>query len=253
MKLISLNTWGGRAGHELLLDFIRKHHDVDVVCLQEVWNANGENEADVLTSMGLISLENVMLDLWTHVTAILPEHRGVFFPYVGEHYGQAFFVRKDVVLAKEGALFTHREPGYIPSVAHGTASTLQYATLETPRGPRTFLNFHGLWNGKGKSDTEDRLRQSDNILTFLKTLDHPFVLIGDFNLLPETESLKKFEQFGLRNLIAEYGFTSTRTSLYKKELRYADYAFVSDGIEVKDFQVLPDEVSDHNPLFIEFE
>lgn len=72
--------------------------------------------------------------------------------------------------------------------------------------------------------------------------------MGDFNLLPESESLKKFEEFGLRNLIKEYGITSTRSSLYQKEEKYADYAFVSKDIEVQEFAVLPDEVSDHLPL-----
>ena len=56
----------------------------------------------------------------------------------------------------------------------------------------------------------------------------------------------------MRNLIAEFGITSTRSSLYTKPLRFADYMFVSNGIEVKDFKVLPDEVSDHLALYLEF-
>jgi len=110
------------------------------------------------------------------------------------------------------------------------------------------MNFHGLWNGMGKGDSDDRLLQSDRVIHFLKTKSHPLVLCGDFNLLPTTKSLKKFEDFGLRNLIAEYGITSTRTSFYKKPEKFADYAFVSSEVILKSFQVLPDEVSDHAAL-----
>ena len=56
----------------------------------------------------------------------------------------------------------------------------------------------------------------------------------------------------MRNLVKEYEITSTRTSFYKKsEDKHADYIFVSNGIEVKDFRVLPEEVSDHSALYLE--
>jgi len=45
--------------------------------------------------------------------------------------------------------------------------------------------------------------------------------------------------------------SSTRTSFYTKPEKHADYAFVTKGISVTDFKVLPDEVSDHAPLLIE--
>ena len=38
MKIISLNTWGGRGGKENLLKFIEKYKDTDIFCLQEMWN-----------------------------------------------------------------------------------------------------------------------------------------------------------------------------------------------------------------------
>ena len=61
------------------------------------------------------------------------------------------------------------------------------------------------------------------------------------------------EATGMRNLIKEYNITSTRTSFYKKPVRFADFVFVSKDIKVNDFKVLPDEVSDHAPLFLDFE
>lgn len=58
-------------------------------------------------------------------------------------------------------------------------------------------------------------------------------------------------ELNCRKLIKEYGITSTRTSLYTKPNKFADYVFVSRGIKIIDFKILPDEVSDHTPLFLE--
>ena len=60
------------------------------------------------------------------------------------------------------------------------------------------------------------------------------------------------EEEGLRNLIAEHGVTSTRTTLYPRAESFADYVLVSAGVDVLEFRVLPDEVSDHAPLLLEF-
>lgn len=117
------------------------------------------------------------------------------------------------------------------------------------------VNYHGLWEkDKGKGDSSDRIKQSQNIINFLSTKkDRKIILTGDFNLSPQTESLQLFEDFGLENLITRFAITDTRTSLYEKENRFADYTFVSKDITVSEFTVLPDEVSDHAPLYLEID
>lgn len=57
----------------------------------------------------------------------------------------------------------------------------------------------------------------------------------------------------MKNLIKDFGITSTRSSYYKKPVRFADYTFVSEGIKINDFKVLPDEVSDHLAMYLDFE
>ncbi len=256
MKLISLNTWGGRAGREKLLGFFEAHKDADVFCPQEVirgYREEHEKHVEGKTAAGH-TLENFMFELYGDVSRILSEHDGYFRPHFHEFYGLAIFVKKNITLIEEGELFVHRDRWHMPVGDLGNhARNIQHVTLETPAGKCTIVNFHGLWNGQGKGDSEDRLRQSEKVLGFLKTISNPFVLCGDFNLLPETESFKKIRSFGLKNLIAEFGITSTRSSLYAKPNRYADYALVSDGIEVHEFRTLPDEVSDHLALYLDFE
>jgi len=251
MKLISLNTWGGRAGVDKLLAFFEKNKGTDIFCLQEVWDG-GEKFLGI--SAGGMPLAGVHCTLLSDIASILKEHDVHFRPHVEDCYGLATFIRRDINLLEEGEQFVYMKRGWVSDDDKANhARNIQYITIDTEDGPRTIVNFHGLWNGKGKGDCRERLEQSENIVTFLKTLDTPLVFVGDFNLLPETESIQKFEKFGLRNLISECGITSTRTSFYKKEHRHADYALVSDDVQVIDFKVLGDEVSDHAPLFLNFE
>lgn len=253
MKLISLNTWGGRAGKEKLLAFFTEHKDVDIFCLQEIWSAPYE-QLEGHSAGGLsIDHSNIMVYGMQEISTLLNSHTAYFKPHHLDNYGLMMLVKKDLDVILEGDVFVYKEKGYIPEGDVGFhARNVQYVTIATPKGNRSILNFHGLWNEGGKGDSEDRLLQSDGIIQFMKTLSNPYVMCGDFNLLPDTQSLRKLEDFGLRNLIKEYGITSTRTSFYDKEHKFADYALVSDGIEVKDFKVLPDEVSDHSPMYLEF-
>jgi endonuclease/exonuclease/phosphatase family metal-dependent hydrolase len=54
------------------------------------------------------------------------------------------------------------------------------------------------------------------------------------------------------DLIQKYVVTSTRSSLYTKELRYSDYAFTDKEITVNDFSVPDLNISDHQPLELYF-
>jgi len=113
-------------------------------------------------------------------------------------------------------------------------------------------NFHGLWNGIDKLDSEDRLRQSENIMKFLDNRKKNYkILCGDFNLRPDTESIKILEK-DMNNLIKTFGIKSTRTSLYTKLEKHADYIFTSPEIKINHFEVAPNEVSDHSPLLLDF-
>jgi len=116
----------------------------------------------------------------------------------------------------------------------------------------TICNFHGHWKPHtNKEDLPERIEQSKKIVEFLKPEKSKKILCGDFNLAPHTQSIRILED-GMRNLVKEYGITSTRSHYYTKDGKFADYILVSPEVEVKDFKVLPDVVSDHLPLYLEF-
>lgn len=247
MKIMSLNVWGGRKS-DVLIPFIQSQKDVDTFCLQEVYHEAGEKDV-------IWGKYGPNFEMFRDITDALPEHEALYHPHLGDWWGLAMFVRKGTEILQVGETYVHQHNGYDPQrERHGhTAKNLQYVQTTHNGKPLTIINFHGLWNGQGKGDCKERLLQSQKIVEFLKTLEGEIVLCGDFNLLPDTESLKMIENTGLRNLISEYDITSTRTSFYEKPEKFADYMFVSKGLEVQNFAVLPDEVSDHAPLTVEVE
>jgi endonuclease/exonuclease/phosphatase family metal-dependent hydrolase len=243
MKIISLNTWGGRM-HDDLMEFLRTHSDTDMFCLQEVYHqAHGKDTI----------WHGANFDTFNDIKAALPEHRAYYHPHLGDWWGLALFALPSLELKEVGESYVHLFKGHNidREVLGHTAKNVQYAKTLHNGTPLTVINFHGLWNGEGKTDCRERIEQSEKIAEFIKGLEGEIVLCGDFNLLPNTQSLRIIEETGLRNLIAEYGIASTRTSLYTKPEKFADYMFVSQGLQVKEFKVLPHEVSDHAPLYIE--
>lgn len=244
MKIVTLNIWSGIVGGGLL-NFFKENQNIDVFCLQEVMNNGTE-----WTAWDDRQNRNVLEE----IRGVLINHNYYFRPAEQkDEWGLAMFVKKEIFVEMEGEIFVHlHKESMEEKNALTVGKNLQWIKIE--RINLTIYNFHGLWNGKGKTDTEDRVNQSKKIIDTIKKFDTEVVLCGDFNLLPETQSLTMIEkELEFRNLIKEYGVKSTRTSYYTKESKFADYILVSKGIKVKDFKVLPDEVSDHSPVYIEIE
>ena len=246
MKIISLNIWGGIV-KEPLLEFFRAHAEVDVFLLQEVFYNGTER-----TTIGY-GAQTRQPRIYHEIQDVLSDYQGLFAGVEGDEWGLATFVRRSLSVIRSGDVFVHRwKDAMVGKDGTTLGRNLQYVELVSAHSHMLLCNFHGLFNGNGKTDTDDRLQQSAKILEFINadSSGSPVVLAGDFNLNPDTKSIAMFEK-GLRNLIKEYGITSTRTSFYEKENRFADYVFVSSTVEVKDFKVLPDEVSDHAALYLE--
>lgn len=244
MKVISLNIWGGTCGKELL-DFFDKNKDVDIFLLQEVLHNATEKT---------IARDSARANIFNEIKETLPNHSCIFAPAESDEWGLAICFKKELPVVEHGDVFVYREKNALEGRDRKTfGKNMQYIKISIADTTVNILNFHGLWNGQGKNDTEDRISQSNKIVDFITDLEGRIVLMGDFNLKPETESLKMIEQkLHLNNLISKYQITSTRTSFYEKEEKYADYTLVSSDIDVIDFRILPDEVSDHSAMLLEF-
>lgn len=241
MKLITLNIWGGHV-KDRLLEFISTYHKVDFFCLQEVYH-----RAPYKTST---DNNPVCLDIVDQIARKLPHHDFFFRPVVNNAYGLVMFVKKDIEIFGEGEIIIHENPDY-PGKGPTHQRNLQWLECRLQGERCMIINTHFLWNGAGKTDSPQRIQQSHRAKDFLDTVDIPKIFCGDLNLRPDTESIKVLEE-NMRNLIKDYGITSTRTSLYPKPERFADYILISRDVIVHDFTVLKEEVSDHAALQLEF-
>ena len=87
-----------------------------------------------------------------------------------------------------------------------------------PGGSLLVGNYHGIARPGSKLDNDERLEQSRAIRRALDAHDGPVVLIGDFNLLPDTESVRLLEA-GLRN---RTGVAIITPSAFAESLRTAN-------------------------------
>lgn len=109
------------------------------------------------------------------------------------------------------------------------------------------INVHGIWNATRMGD-ERTIAQSKFIISEILKDKIPTIVVGDFNLLPESPSIKILEKY-LTNLSVKYKLRTTRP---EKDM-VVDYIFITDYIQVKDFSVVKTNVSDHFPLLLDFE
>ena len=88
----------------------------------------------------------------------------------------------------------------------------------------------------------------------MHTIGEDYILCGDFNLLPSTQSLAILTE-GLSDMVEKYGLPTTRSKLYKRidYAPFADYVLTSSGVQDVGFSALEDVVSDHLALQLEFE
>jgi endonuclease/exonuclease/phosphatase family metal-dependent hydrolase len=250
MKLISLNIWGGQVLNPLKT-FISLHKDTDIFCFQEVYKT--ENPKDFVKV--IMNAPNSQSDIYYQIQDILTSHNG-YFAATQNTYGLSIFIKKTIQVSNVGDVFVYKwKDAMINNDPATEGKNLEYVEFNKNNKDFMVCSFHGLWTGKDKKDSEDRILQSENVKKFLDSKKAAKIIVGDFNLNPDTKSVSILEQ-NMKNLIKEYKITSTRSRLYDRfELgdRHANYAFVSNGVKVLDFKALQDEVSDHLPLYLEFE
>ena len=271
--LLSLNVWHGKCFPDLM-DYIEDcAANTDIFCFQEMLS----------TISGQHRLDNIWrLNLFSELSEVLPNFIGLFAPArdwygitsYGEEYhfsvGLATFIRASMRVTHSGDIFVfrnriHYDTGYDGSKNKSAPRNLQYVITRDHEGTQTLIaNFHGIWNGKGKTDTPERIAQSRAIVRFLNQartnsdgIMTRKILCGDFNLMPKTRSIQMIEETGLTNLITSFNIQETRGRLspfYGKPdyQKFADYAFVSKDVRVRSFVVPDSGISDHLPMIFEF-
>lgn len=234
MRIIFLNCWYAKAGK----DFFRFI------------------ERESLTTEAFF-LNEVDPKLFSRLSKILPDFQGFYEKSKLDKvmhfvYGQAAFFKKGI---KANCLEKF-------NLFRNVYNDFGYATpfkLKINRKILFLVNLHGKARPVHKLDTPARIRQSGKIINFFKEKAGAKIIGGDFNLMPNTRSVKLFEKAGYKNLIKDFGIKDTRGELNHRQFRkeeiqyFADYVFVSPEVKIKSFSVPNVEISDHLPLILDFE
>jgi endonuclease/exonuclease/phosphatase family metal-dependent hydrolase len=267
MRILSLNAWGGRLWDQMMPYLADA--DPDVLCLQEVthtpaaptdWLVYRDHGIDLLQRANLF--RDVSQVLGGHQTFFCPAARGDLWDgqrRLASEWGLATFVRRTCPVIGQAQDFIHGEFSAAGWGDHPRSRNAHGLRLYDYAGsfPLTIVHMHGLRELAGKQDTPNRLAQAEALIRLVDRLHRRgerLVVCGDFNVLPASVTLQSLRQMGLTDLVTTRGHCDTRTSLYAKEERFADYMLVSPEVMVRRFDVVSaPEVSDHRALLLDLD
>ncbi len=238
MKILYLNINHGAQEKELF-DYLKsKAKVIDIFCLQEA-------DEDVIERL---SNEIAGFNVFRSEKKVLKE----------KFCAVSFFINNKYKLINRRLLLDDN-----PRI--GIAENYE---IDFKKGTLKIVNVHGIPQPGDKKDNNERLKQTSDILSGIQKSDLPAIVGGDFNLLPDTNSVMLFEKAGFRNLIKDFDIKTTRSEYAWKEAfernkktgypffekqDFADYVFVSPEISVNSFEVPDAGVSDHLPLILDFD
>jgi len=229
MKFVFLNLYYGGFEKELIEFINEQKTSTDVFCFQE---SSDKLQKIFETVLSEYTNENVQE-----------------FKEIDDGYFVSTYVKNRYKILKHVPLFADEK-----MLGLGQKSTISnnFITL-------TIDNIHGVWKPEGsKEDTNDRLKQSNELVKRNGLSGEIKIVGGDFNLNQETESIKIFEKNGYVNLIKKFGIKTTRNEYAWKDYPnnkhyFSDYVFVSPEVRVKSFEVPEMTISDHLPMILEIE
>lgn len=242
MKLIQLNTWGGKLGKPIIDLFNRE--DPDFACLQEVYETT-PRPGSVFTPPSVYTPKDTYP---YYLSAPVYSHR---YMHELSEFGNGIsskheFTETNVVYTKGQHLVD------ADSLVHDyNVRNFAHASFNINGKVLHIITHHGHHEPDTKDGTPETTRQMNVLADYIKGLDGSIICTGDFNLHPKSTSLKKLNSM-LHNLPLEYEIATTRTQFAKRQ-EVIDFIFVSKDITVNEFKVLDDLVSDHAALLLDFD
>ncbi len=252
MKVETLNLNGGKLFEPLMSHVSNSAGEIDIFCFQEAFDNNS----------GITESNGARANLYKELCHALPGFTGIYCPaesgldYNGVvdfdlSFGVAAFIKDNLEIFKErcAAVYDGGAYDYHPHFGRKPRK-LQSFQIRDIQGIETFIaNLHGVWIPGNKEDSPSRLDQARRVRSVMNEVSGRRMLVGDFNVDHTTESFKILGD-GMRNLVGDFGILTTRSRLYGKPNKFADYILTSPEIDVKDFKSLDVEVSDHLPLVV---
>jgi hypothetical protein len=255
MIVCSSNAWGG-----CLPDYVpyivNLANTVDVFCLQEVHMASTDNVPERIMPIDSRS-RTVPLNLHLYnqllaelgkefVCTFSPQMTGFLHDCESTElnvaYGNALFVRRSVKVLNFHDTHVYQQGPVENNGVTAAHKTAQAVIFEKSERRVLISHTHGLWWNSNKGNVFPRSMQFKNWYTWLEKLCKDYhctdvMLCGDFNQTRDTDVITQIPHWSVfgtvpgRDLIKSHNILSTRTSHYQKELREADYMFVSPSLK----------------------
>jgi endonuclease/exonuclease/phosphatase family metal-dependent hydrolase len=260
MKLLNLNVGIRLDNTDSVADFILEQSP-DIVTLQELTRHLTTDVQDRYKSKEII--DKRLADSYQYsFFGPLWESDGFKTPHeverdFGGHIEQGNQILSKFPIASGTNEFFHRHFEYLSDWTnwkkedHGRALLLTHLNIDGI--PLQVITLHGVWTQDKKGDART-IAECEYIVEAASRLDVATIIAGDFNVLPDTESVKILEN-SFRNLNKEYGIKPTRPD-FRDEVEEGggtvDYIFVNDKIHVESFEIVNTNISDHLPLVLNF-
>lgn len=260
MKLVVWNIAIRMENNEQVLKFIKKQN-ADFVCLQEALFGIEKTAKPELATANYI-LESRKYKNF-HFAPIW-EARGIHKNNQPPHVDFGGLVQQGCLLLSKHKIISGANQFYYNEYRFDFDSTefrqkdwcrsIQNCVVEIDGNKIQIINVHGLWNIDKLGD-ERTIAQSKFIIKNM-CKDMSVIVCGDFNLLPESKSIKMLEEH-LENQNIKFGIKCTRPRAISLNVdanngnTIVDYVFTK-GINVKKLRAVANNISDHYPLILEF-
>lgn len=267
MKLVCLNVGLFEENNDKLKTFLKKQNP-DFIALQEVTRRIDKTAFEKYVSKD--SIDELTKDLtysffspnWTmdgfevlnfHSKKLFKIDLGGFVEF-GNYIKSRYKITLGRIVFTKGG-FTLITEEYWNRWPENDCKSFQLADISLGSGKKIrILNYHGIWS-KDKKDSPLTIKAAETIKNLALEVDYPVIICGDFNLFPDTKSMKVLSG-NFVNLVDKFNIQTTRpksNELSHLDKNIVDYIFVSKGIKVNNFEVLQSDVSDHLPLILDFE
>lgn len=249
VKIISLNLFEGGLLWDNIVAFLTKEN-ADILCLQEVFNGDTQQPAHLQT---VPRLKTLFPDFFFYYAPELEEIRSDGRGDVGNAILSRWPLQDEKTIFLHGEYQKIVRPLDEKSFSHYPKNMVS-AVVEVPNSqPLHVLNLHGVWGIDG-NDNPERLKMSEIIISKING-KKPLALMGDFNLVPNTDTIARIEQH-LTNVFKDE-LTTTFNMRHKTNPGYAtavvDMFFVTPEVRVLSHECPDDDVSDHKPLVVTLE
>lgn len=265
MLLISLNVALFVSNNEKLFDFLLKRN-ADILCLQEVSEKIDETAISSYLSKDFIDKAAKDLEYsFFSPTWIIKSFRKEnfhkekkYFMDLGGFVNAGGYIKTKYKIIHSSLIFVQDNA---PKVINGEnfpeedSKAFQVVDVELEGLKKLrIINYHGIWT-QDKLGNQRTLDACKRIFDVAEEVEYPVIIAGDFNLFPETESIKVFKD-DFVSLVDKYNIQTTRpktNELSNLKRNVVDYIFITKDVKVNSFEVLDSDVSDHLPLILDFE